>query len=63
MELVCPICGEPAKRGTPIDKNQQMPLDRIHWSHKDRSALCPVLGVTANGQTGYVPALPMTPRR
>lgn len=63
MELVCPICGEPAKRGTPIDKNVQMPLDRINYSHRDRSALCAVLGVTANGQTGYVPALPISPRR
>ena len=63
MELVCPICGEPAKRGTPIDKNFTMPLDRINYSHMNRTALCAVVGIQANGQTGYVPALPITPRR
>ena len=63
MELVCPICGEPAERRTPRDKAVLMPLDRIRYRHRsDGGALCPVLGVTSSGQTGYIPALPIESR-
>ena len=62
MELVCPVCGEAAKRGTPLDKNVQMPRDRLNYMHPDRTALCAVLGLTAQGISGYIPALPIESR-
>jgi len=62
VELVCPICGLDVERGRPLDKGDAMPPDRLNYRHRDRSALCPVLGLTSNGTPGYIPALPIQKR-
>jgi hypothetical protein len=63
MELICKQCHEPAEGGHPKDITTLMPRDRRHYRHSgDRTALCPEVGITSNGKSGYVPSLPIEKR-
>jgi hypothetical protein len=55
-QMTCPECGEDAQEQPPADlvNWQAHGLDQSGWSHRDGSALCPVLGPSG----GYQPAQP-----
>jgi hypothetical protein len=57
-DLVCPECGEPAHRGTPVDltPTQRTAAELPRYRHADGTQLCPVVG-----PHGYQPAPPQAP--
>ena len=60
MTKICPECGEPAVNRPPRDLTPWNAHGRTRprWSHRDGSALCPVMG-----RTGYEPAAPTNARK
>lgn len=56
MNLICPECGEPAQQRPPTDLVPWQPHGQPTpaYSHRDGSALCPVIG-----PGGYQPADPI----
>ncbi len=63
MELICPECGEDVRAGIPGDAKALWPTDRKFYHHRaGRTGLCPVVGLDANGNSSYIPALPIEKR-
>mgnify|MGYP001039528190 FL=1 len=60
MELICKECHEVVERGTPRDAKPIMPTDRKFYRHtRGKTALCPTVGLDANGDSSYIPCLPI----
>lgn len=59
--FICPECNEAAHVSILPQKGSllRVPADRLSWAHKDNSPLCPVMGTDLDGNSSYVPALPV----